>query len=89
MDPSQTSFFQLLSSGTKMYGPSASEIVLDLATVALGDGASVFIVIFQEVGTFHLAFGSDAFKLSPTRQPSNFHGCCPGLGRTDRVPLLS
>ena len=58
MDPSQTSFFQLLRIRTKMVGPSASEIVLDLATVALVDGASVFIfsVIFQEVDTFHLAF---------------------------------
>ena len=43
MDPSQTSFFQLLSIGTKMVGPGASEILLDLATVALVDGASVFI----------------------------------------------
>ena len=43
MDPSQTSFFPLLSSGTKMVGPGASAIVLDLATVALVDGASVFI----------------------------------------------
>ena len=61
MDPSQTSFFQLL-------GPGASEIVLDFATVALVDGAWVFIfsVIFQEVGTFRLAFDTDAFTLSPT-----------------------
>ena len=43
MDPSQTSFFQLLGIGTKMVGPGASEIVLDLAAVALVDGASVFI----------------------------------------------
>ena len=51
-----------------MVGPGASEIVLDLATGALVDGASVFIfsVIFQEVGTFHLAFNTDAFPLSPT-----------------------
>ena len=43
MDPSQTSFFQLLDIGTKMVGPGASEIVLNLATSALVDGASVFI----------------------------------------------
>ena len=51
-----------------MVGPGASEIVLGLATVALVDGASVFIfsVIFQEVGTFHLAFDTDAFTLSST-----------------------
>ena len=36
-------FLQLLSIGMKMVGPGASEIVLDLATVALVDGASVFI----------------------------------------------
>ena len=35
MDPSRTSFFQLLGIGTKMVGPGASEIVLDLASVAL------------------------------------------------------
>ena len=48
MDPSQTSFFQLRSTGAKMVGPGASEIVLDLATVALVNGPSVFIfgVIF-------------------------------------------
>ena len=68
MYPSQTSFFHLLNIGTNMVGPSASEIVLGLATVALVDGASVFIfsVIFHEVGTFHLAFDTDAFTLSPT-----------------------
>ena len=68
MDPSQTSFFQLLGIGTKMVGPGASEIVLDPATVALVDGASVFVfkVIFQEVGTFHLAFDTNAFTLSST-----------------------
>ena len=68
VDPSQTSCFQLLGIGTKMVGPGASEIVLDLATAALMDGASVFIfsVIFQEVDTFHLAFDTDAFTLSPT-----------------------
>ena len=51
-----------------MVGPGASEIVLDPATVALVDGASVFIfsAIFQEVGTFHLAFDTDAFTLSST-----------------------
>ena len=43
MDPSQTSFFRLLSMRTKMVGPGASEIVLSLATVALADGASIFI----------------------------------------------
>ena len=61
-------FFQLLRIGTKMVGPGASEMVLGLATVALVDGASVFIfsVTFQEVGTFHLAFDTDAFTLSPT-----------------------
>ena len=66
MDPSQTSFFQLLSIGTKMVGPGASEIVLGLGTVALVDGASVLIfsAILQEVGTFHLAFDTDAFTLS-------------------------
>ena len=66
-DPSQTSFFQLLSIRTKMVGPGAPEIVLDLATVALVDGASVFIfsVTLQEVGTFRLAFDTDAFTLSP------------------------
>ena len=35
MDPSQISFFRLLSIVTKMVGPGASEIVLDLAAVAL------------------------------------------------------
>ena len=39
---SQTSFFQLLCIGTKMVDPGASEIVLDLASVALVDAASVF-----------------------------------------------
>ena len=43
MDQSQTSFFHLISIGTKMVGSGASEVVLDLATVALVDGASVFI----------------------------------------------
>ena len=43
MDPLQTSFFLLLSMGTKMVGPGASQLVLYLATVALVDGASVFI----------------------------------------------
>ena len=68
MDPSQTSFFQLLSIGTKMVGPGASDMELDPATVALVDGASVFIfsVIFQDVGTFHLAFDTGAFTLSST-----------------------
>ena len=68
MDPSQTSFFQLLSIGLKMIGPGASEIVSDPDTVALVDGASVFIfsAIFQEVGTFHLAFDTEAFTLSST-----------------------
>ena len=67
MDPSQTSFFQLLSIGMKMVVPGASEIVLDLATVALVDGASVLIfsVIFQEVDTFHLAFDTEAFTSTP------------------------
>ena len=41
--PLQTSFFRLLSMGTKMVGPGASQLVLYLATVALVDGASVFI----------------------------------------------
>ena len=78
-----------------MVGPGASETVLDLATVALVDGASVFSfsVIFLEVDTFHLAFDTDAYTLSPTGdvagQPSNFPCCCPGLGRTDRGPLAS
>ena len=68
MDPLQTSFFQLHSIGSKMVGPGESEIVLDLATVALVDGALIFIfsAIFPEVGTFHLAFGTDAFTLSST-----------------------
>ena len=44
MDPSQTSFFQLLSTGTKMVCPGASEIALDLATAALVDGA---LIIFS------------------------------------------
>ena len=43
MDPLQKSFFWLLSMGTKMVGPGASQFVLYLATVALVDGASVFI----------------------------------------------
>ena len=43
VDPSQTSFFQLLSIGTKMVDPGAPEIAPDLATVALVDGSSVFI----------------------------------------------
>ena len=65
MDPSQTSFFQLQSIGTKMVGPGASEMVLDFTTV---DGASVFIfsVIFQEVGVLHLTLDTDAFTLSLT-----------------------
>ena len=68
MDSSHTSFFQLLSIGTKRVDPGASELVLDLATVALMDGASVFIfsVILQEVDTFHFAFDTDAFMLSAT-----------------------
>ena len=68
VDPSKTSFFQLLSIGTKLVGPGASEIVLGPATVALVDGASVFIfsAIFQEVGTFHLAFDTNAFTLGST-----------------------
>ena len=37
MDPSQTSFFQLLRIGTKM-------VVAYLAAIAVADGASVFIV---------------------------------------------
>ena len=96
MDPLQTSFFQLLTIGSKMVGPGASEIVLDLATVALVDGALIFIfsAIFLEVGTFHLAFDTDAFSLSSTGdvasvKPVIFNGCCPGLGRTDREPLGS
>ena len=40
MDLLQTRFFQLLSMRTKMVGPGASEIVLSLAAVAPGDGAS-------------------------------------------------
>ena len=50
-----------------MVGPVPPEIVLDLATVALVDGASVLIfsVTFQEVGTFHLAFDTDVL-LIPT-----------------------
>ena len=65
LDPSQTSFFQLQSIGTKMVGPGASEMVLDFTTV---DGASVFIfsVIFQEVGVLHLTLDTDAFTLSLT-----------------------
>ena len=64
MDPSQTSFFQLQSIGTKMVGPGASEIVLDLPPM---DGASVFIfsLNFQEVGVLHLAY-DNAFTLSFT-----------------------
>ena len=60
-------FFQLLSMGTKMVGPGTSEIVLDLATVALVDGASVFIflVIFQKVDTFHFPLGTNGL-LIPT-----------------------
>ena len=39
-----------------------------MAIIALADGASVsiFSVIFQEVGTFRLAFDTEAFTLSPT-----------------------
>ena len=71
MDPSQTSFFQLLGIGTKMVGPGASEIVLDLASVALVDGASVFF-----------AFDTDAFTLSSTGgvalvSPANFNVVAP------------
>ena len=96
MDPSQTSFFQLLSIGTKMVGPGASEILFDLATVALVDGASVFIfsVIFQEVGTFHPAFDTGAFTLSPTGgvalfSPAILNVVAPDTRRTDRGPLVS
>ena len=44
------------------------KIVLDLGNVALLDGPPVviFSVIFQEVDTFHLAFGTHSFTLSPT-----------------------
>ena len=41
VDPSQTSFFQLLGIGTKMVGSGASEIVLGLATVALVEGVRI------------------------------------------------
>ena len=44
MDPSQTSFFQLLRIGMKMVGPGVSKVVSCLATITLADGASVFIV---------------------------------------------
>ena len=44
MDPSQTSFFQLCRTRTKMVGPGVSEVVSYLAAIALADGASVFIV---------------------------------------------
>ena len=50
MDPSQTSFFKLISSGTKMVGALIF----------------IFSAMFQEVGTFHLAFDTDAFTLSST-----------------------
>ena len=43
MDPPQTRFFHLLSMRTKMVGPSTSDIVLYLATVALADRASVLV----------------------------------------------
>ena len=82
--------------GTKMVGPGASEIVLDLATVALADGASVFIfsLIFQEVGTFHLAFDTEAFTLSPTDgvalvSPAIFNVVAPDSEEADRGPLVS
>ena len=81
---SHTSFFQLLSIATKTVGPGASETVLDPATVALVDGASVFIfsAIFQEVGTFHLAFDTDAFTLRfigdvVLVSPANFNVVAP------------
>ena len=96
MDPSQTSFFQLLSIGTKMVGPGASEIVLDLATVALVDGVSVFFfsVIFQEGGHIPSCLQHRCVHIEPHQwrclgQPSNFQRRCPGLGRTDRGPLVS
>ena len=74
MHPSQTSFFPLLSIGTKMFGPGASEIVLDLATVAVVHGACIL-----------LAVQTDAFTLSPTGgvafvSPAIFNVVAPGSG---------
>ena len=54
MDPTQTSFSQLLSIGTKMVGLGASEIVFDPATVALVDGASVFNFLSHLPGVGHI-----------------------------------
>ena len=56
------------------------------ATVALVDGASVFVfsTIFQEVGTFHLASDTDAFTLGSTGDvvlvsPAIFNVVAPDL----------
>ena len=90
MDPSQTSFFQLLIIGTKRVGPGAAEIVLDLATVALVDGALIFMfsAMFQEVGTFHLAFDTNAFTLGSNSDvvlvsPAFFNVVAPDRGPLD------
>ena len=55
MDPSQTSFFQLQSIGTKMVGPGAS---------APSHGRSIDLHFL--VGVLHLAYDNDAFTLSLT-----------------------
>ena len=90
MDPSQTSFFQLLSVGTMMVGPGASEIGLDLTAVVLLDGARIFLfsVVRLEVGTFHLASNTDALHWSGCLGQTSMHQRgCPALERIARGPL--
>ena len=74
-----------------LIGPGDPQIGLNLTTVVLVDGAWIFIfsVVLLEVGTFHLAFNTDALPLSPTGQTSKPQRCCPALERTTRGPLDS
>ena len=94
-DPTQTSCFQLLSVGTKIVGPGASEIVLELATVALVNGAWVFIFCHNSGGGHipscfrHRCVHVEPHKWCCLGQPSNFQRGCSRLGRTDRGPLVS
>ena len=67
-----------------LVGPGDSEIGLNLATVVLVDGAWVFIfsVVLLEVGTFHLAFDTDASPVSSTghvalARPASFNVVAP------------
>ena len=56
----------LAGESTHLVGPGDLEIGLNLTTVVLVGGAWIFIfsVALSEVGTFHLAFNTDALPLS-------------------------